>query len=178
MSHIVTLETRLHDPVALAAACQRLGLPAPTQGTAQLFSGEATGLVVQLPDWQYPVVIDPLTGLVRYDNYGGHWGDQQHIDRLIQRYAVEKAKLEARRRGYPATDQARKDGSTKVQLLEAYPRSPPRRRLVRPPPTPQPPRPPPTRQAQKLQARLEAERTALARWLSKLRRAFHEFDKR
>src|SRR5262249_29862641 len=75
MSHIVTLETRLHDPVALAAACQRLGLPAPTQGTAQLFSGEATGLVVQLPGWQDPVVLDPLTGVVRYDAYGGHWGE-------------------------------------------------------------------------------------------------------
>src|SRR5262249_58433326 len=106
MSHIVTLETRLHDPVALAAACQRLGLPAPTQGTAQLFSGEATGLVVQLPDWQYPVLLDPLTGLVRYDNYGGSWGDRQQLDRLIQRYAVEKTKLEAHKRGYTVSQQA------------------------------------------------------------------------
>ena len=119
MSHIVTLETRLHDPVALAAACQRLGLPAPTQGTAQLFSGAATGLVVQLPDWQYPVVIDPLTGLVRYDNYGGHWGDQQCLDRLIQWYAVEKAKIEARKRGYTVSEQALHNGSIKVQILEA-----------------------------------------------------------
>jgi hypothetical protein len=119
MSHIVTLETRLHDPVALAAACQRLGLPAPTQGTAQLFSGEATGLVVQLPGWQYPVVLDPLTGLVRYDNYGGHWGDRQSLDRLIQRYAVEKAKREARKRGYTVSEQTLQNGSIKVQIIEA-----------------------------------------------------------
>jgi hypothetical protein len=43
------------------------------QGTAQLFSGEATGLLVQLPNWQFPVVIDTLTGNIQFDNYGGAW---------------------------------------------------------------------------------------------------------
>jgi hypothetical protein len=73
MSHVVTLQSKVHDPVAVAAACQKLNLPAPVQGTAQLFSGEATGLIVRLPDWYYPVVIDTLTGVVRYDNYNGAW---------------------------------------------------------------------------------------------------------
>ena len=59
MSHIVSISTRMHDPLAVAAACHRLGLPAPTQGTATLFSGEVAGLLVQLPGWQYPAVIDP-----------------------------------------------------------------------------------------------------------------------
>ena len=71
MSHLVTLETRIHDPAAIAAACQRLGLPAPVQGTAKLYSGEASGLLLQLPGWQFPAVIDPRTGTVRYDNYEG-----------------------------------------------------------------------------------------------------------
>ena len=66
MSHIVTIQTRLHDPVAVAAACRRLNLPAPVQGTARLYAGEATGLIVQLPDWQFPVAIDTLTGTVRH----------------------------------------------------------------------------------------------------------------
>jgi len=69
MSHIVEIQTKLHDPVAIGAACQRLGLPAPVQGTASLFSGEATGLLVQLPGWQYPAVIDTATGTVKYDNF-------------------------------------------------------------------------------------------------------------
>src|SRR5687767_10531611 len=99
MSHIVTIQTRVHDPAAVAAACQRLGLPAAAQGTAQLFSGEATGLVVQLPGWTYPAVIDTLTGVVRYDNYGGRWGEQEHLHSFLQSYAVEKAKLEARKKG-------------------------------------------------------------------------------
>ena len=29
MSHIVSIETKVHDPAAVAAACHRLSLPAP-----------------------------------------------------------------------------------------------------------------------------------------------------
>ena len=49
MSHIVQIETKLHDPAAIAAACRRLGLAEPVHGTARLYGGEATGLLVQLP---------------------------------------------------------------------------------------------------------------------------------
>jgi hypothetical protein len=76
MSHIVRIETKVHDPIAVAAACQRMGLATPVQGTARLYSGEATGLLVQLPDWQYPAVVDTLTGTIHYDNFGGSWKGQ------------------------------------------------------------------------------------------------------
>jgi len=118
MSHIVTVQARLHDHVAIAAACQRLGLPAPVQGTAQLFSGEAIGLIVQLPDWQYPAVVDVLTGLVRFDNFNGHWGEQAQLDRFLQAYAVEKTKLEARKKGCQVNEAALEDGSIKLQIIE------------------------------------------------------------
>ena len=58
MSHIVSIKTLVRNPAAIAAACQRLNLTAPVQGTAKLYSGETTGLLVHLPGWQYPVVID------------------------------------------------------------------------------------------------------------------------
>jgi hypothetical protein len=118
MSHIVTLQTKLHDPTAIAAACQRLGLAAPVHGKAELFSGEAAGMIVQLPGWQYPAVIDTPTGTVRYDIYGGRWGDQEHLERLIQMYSVEKAKLEARKKGYTVHEQALQDGSIRVQIIQ------------------------------------------------------------
>ena len=118
MSHIVTIQTKLHDPVAIASACQRLSLPTPTQGTAQLYSGEATGLIVQLPGWRYPAVIDPLTGTVRYDTFEGRWGDQQHLNRFLQAYAVEKAKLEARKRGHSISEQQLEDGSIRLRIVE------------------------------------------------------------
>jgi hypothetical protein len=118
MSHIVTVQTRVHDPAAVAAACRRLNLPEAAEGAAHLFSGEAAGLIVRLPDWQFPVVIDTLTGLVRYDNFGGRWGAQEHLDRFLQAYAVERAKLAARARGYAVSEQVLGDGSIKVQIIE------------------------------------------------------------
>ena len=47
MSHIVTIQTKVHDPHAVAAACRRLNLAAPVQGTTKLYSSEAEGLIVQ-----------------------------------------------------------------------------------------------------------------------------------
>jgi hypothetical protein len=97
LSHIVTIKTEVRDHAAVSAACRRLELPPPLHGTAQLFSGEATGLIVRLPDWTYPIVVDTTTGQVHYDNYNGAWGDQAQLDRFLQIYAVEKARIEARK---------------------------------------------------------------------------------
>jgi hypothetical protein len=116
MSHIVTIKTRLRDPLALSAACRRLGLEVPTPGTVRLFSGEASGLIVQLPGWRYPAVVDTDTGQVRYDNYGGVWGDPSQLDRLLQAYAVEKARIEARKAGHTVTEQALSDGSIQLTI--------------------------------------------------------------
>jgi hypothetical protein len=62
MSHIVTIQTRVHDQAAIAAACKRLGLAEPIRGKAKLYSGEAEGLLLYLPGWRYPAVIDAVTG--------------------------------------------------------------------------------------------------------------------
>lgn len=118
MSHIVRIQTRVHDPAAVTAACQRLGLPVPTQGTAKLFSGEATGLLLQFPGWQYPAVIDTLTGTIHFDNFEGRWGDQVQLDKFLQMYAVEKAKLEARKKNLLVTEQTLQDGSIRLQITE------------------------------------------------------------
>lgn len=118
MSHVVTIQTQVRDPVAIGAACRRLGLPEPARGTAQLFSGEATGLLVQLPGWRYPVVVDTGSGELRYDNYEGQWGEKTRLDRWLQAYAVEMARLEARKNGYAVREQALADGSVRLQLIE------------------------------------------------------------
>jgi hypothetical protein len=118
MSHLVSIQTKVRDPSAIAAACSRLNLPAPTQGTAKLFSGNVSGLLVQLPRWEYPAVIDIQTGTVQFDNFEGHWGDQAQLHRFLQMYAVEKATLEARKKGYTVTEQAVTDGSIKLQIIE------------------------------------------------------------
>ena len=116
MSHIVAIKTEVRDAAAVRAACQRLGLAEPVQGTTRLFSGEATGLAIQLPDWIYPVVADTATGQLKFDNFNGRWGDQKHLDRFLQAYAVCKASAEARRRGHSVHEENLADGSVKLTI--------------------------------------------------------------
>ena len=116
MSHIVTIKTEVRDPAAVRAACQKLHLPPPVLGNHRLFSGHVTGLGVQLPDWKYPVVCELNTGQVKFDNFEGRWGEQQHLDKFLQRHAVEKASLEARRSGHSVTEAHLADGSIKLTV--------------------------------------------------------------
>lgn len=119
MSHVVQVQTEVRDPVALASACQRLGLAPPVEGRFKLFTADATGLGIVLPSWNYPVVCDTATGRLQYDNYEGRWGDQRCLDQLVQMYAVEKTKIEARRRGHAVFEQSLADGSIKLTVLVA-----------------------------------------------------------
>ncbi|MEK6259910.1 MAG: DUF1257 domain-containing protein [Planctomycetota bacterium] len=116
MSHIVEIKTQVKDVAAVQAACRRLKLAEPQQRTVKVFTTEATGLSVQLPEWTYPIVCDTSTGEVKFDNFGGAWGQQSHLDHFLQAYTVEKAKLEARRQGYTATEQLLANGSIQVSI--------------------------------------------------------------
>lgn len=116
MSHIVTVRTEIRDAAAVRAACRRLQLSEPREGVTQLFSGEVCGLAVQLPGWKYPAVCETSTGNICYDTFEGRWGDRRELDRLLQAYAVEKAALESRRRGYSVTEQTLTDGSIKLTI--------------------------------------------------------------
>ena len=119
MSHVVQIQTQVKDPAAIRAACRRLNLDKPEQGTFKLFTDEATGLAVKLPNWTYPVVCDTATGQLQYDNFEGRWGDQKELDRFTQAYAIERAKLEARRKGHSTTEQTLSDGSIKLTIQVA-----------------------------------------------------------
>ena len=76
----------------------------------------AMHVLVLFPDWAYPAVIDTTTGQVHYDNYNGAWGDQAELDRFLQIYAVERARIEARKKGHQVTEQALADGSIKLTI--------------------------------------------------------------
>ena len=116
MSHIVQIQTEIRDPAAIHAACNRLHLPEPVYEDVKLFSSSATGWAVRLPNWRYPVVADVSTGKLVYDDFGGRWGERQQLDRFMQSYAVEKAKLEARRQGHSVIEQPLQDGSIKLTV--------------------------------------------------------------
>jgi hypothetical protein len=116
MSHIVAIRTQVKDPVAVASACRRLQLPEPEFGTARLYNSEARGIVITLPNWQYPIVCDTATGELHYDNFKGRWGDESHLHHFLQAYAVEKATLEARRQGHSVHESLQEDGTIRLRL--------------------------------------------------------------
>ena len=116
MSHIVEIRTEIRDEAAVKAACTRLQLPTPEHKTVRLFNATATGLCVQLPNWSYPVVANLQTGQLQYDNYQGHWGEQKYLNSFLQGYAVEKAKIEARKKGHMCSETRLEDGSIKVTI--------------------------------------------------------------
>ncbi len=116
MSHIVEIKTEIRDEQAVRAACTRLQLATPEHKTVRLFSATATGLCVELPGWQYPVVANLQTGEVQFDNYNGQWGEQSRLNSFLQVYAVEKAKIEARKKGHTCSETRLQDGSIRVTV--------------------------------------------------------------
>jgi hypothetical protein len=114
MSHIVTIQTQVRSFDGISAACRRLELLEPTVGEAKLFTSRATGVIVRLPQWRFPVVFDLDAATIQFDNYKGAWGKQEHLDRFLQAYSIETAKLEARKKGYSVTETSLKDGSVKL----------------------------------------------------------------
>ena len=69
-----------------------------------------------MPKWRYPVVYDTDSGEAAFDNYAGNWGASFELDRFLQGYAVEKARIEARKRGHDVLEQPLEDGSIKLTV--------------------------------------------------------------
>ena len=97
------------------AACQRLALPVPVQGNVKLFSDEVEGLAVKLPNWDYPAVASLATRQLAFD-FNGRSGDQKELDRLLQAYAVEKCRIETRKKGHLVTEQQLANASIKLTV--------------------------------------------------------------
>jgi hypothetical protein len=116
MSHTVTIQTKVHDMAAIQAACQRLKIPQPTKGEVRLFDRIAQGIGVQLDGWRFPLCIES-DGNLLFDNFGGFWGSLEKLDQFQQAYAVEKAKIEARKQGYTCQESVLADGSIRLNVL-------------------------------------------------------------
>ena len=66
------------------------------------------------------MVVDTEARQVQFDNYGGEWGKQEELDKLLQSYAVEKARIEARKaKVHSVSEQLFADGSIKVTIQVA-----------------------------------------------------------
>ena len=92
MSHVSTINTKVKDLARLQKACDALNLSLKLAQhgatlTENTYSGDVKGVAsVRLKRWDYPVVFDS-EGAAQYDNFGGHWGDEKELDKLLQKYA-------------------------------------------------------------------------------------------
>lgn len=117
MSHVTTRKSCIKDLPTLQKAIARIpGAQYMGVGTGRTYSSQSKGWLVQLPGWNYPVTIDPKTGQCSYDNYGGRWGDEKHLDALNQGYAVEAAKAQAELSGHDCEEIKLEDGGIKLVI--------------------------------------------------------------
>ena len=117
MSHIVTIQVEVKDFDAIKSTARRLNLKEPIHGKAMIFNTKIEGVIVELGhDWIYPVVCVLETGEVKFDTFNGNWGDEKHLHRFVQQYAVEKVAIESRRHGHSVVEQPLVDGSIKLTV--------------------------------------------------------------
>ena len=65
------------------------------------------------------MVFDVASGGVKFDNFGERWGKQQELEKFLQAYACERAKIEARKKGHTVSEQTLADGSIKLTIQVA-----------------------------------------------------------
>lgn len=141
MSHTETVKVEMKDKDALTAAVQaiegasfvkagnekyatadargKVGTAEEAHGQHAIYSGTYEGIGVVLPGWNYPVIINPETGEIKYDNYNGHWGNQDGLDQLVQGYSVEQIRLEAIRQGVSVDQETLENGDVRL-LVNDY----------------------------------------------------------
>lgn len=116
MSHVAQVDVKFTNVEAIRAACSRMDARYCGKGFITFYDDtEIGGLVVQLPQWEYAVVIK-ADGSLYYDNYGGDWGDIKYLNRFKQLYAVENAKLAAQEKGYSFEEEELSTGVLKVTI--------------------------------------------------------------
>lgn len=114
MSHTMNVNIEMHDMEALRNTLKRLGLTMK-EGKFELYSSTEEGIGVKLPGWKYPIVIKE-NGQVAYDNYNGRWGKIEELNKLKAYYGLEKAKIEARKKGYSVFESVDALGNLKLKI--------------------------------------------------------------
>ena len=118
MSHTTRRKSAIKDVDILKKAVARIpGAEYQGIGRANRYGGQANqGHMVKLPGWNYPVTIDLATGECTFDNYGGHWGKDEQLDKLNQGYAVEAAKAKAEEENRECEEIKLDDGGIKLVI--------------------------------------------------------------
>lgn len=122
MSHFTTIETRIRDLTALAAACRELGLELVSDSTARGYAGQTLHgeRVIRLKG-PYDIAVNPGedgTYVLSTDWWDGHAERDvgTGFGKLLQRYGVCRTQAEARRKGYTVSRRTLGDGSIKLTI--------------------------------------------------------------
>lgn len=122
MSHTATVKTEFRNRAVVQRAAEALGLECEVgEGLKyEMYDDSiATGdVILKLPGWNYPVVIDTKTGDAKYDNYNGAWGDIARLEEFMQEYTLQVAENEAQEfvlQGWNVSRQKQENGD--IQLV-------------------------------------------------------------
>ena len=96
MSHKNTIKGQIKNKPFFMDVCRAMGINIRSGNTHKLYSdSNVEGLGIDLPGWNYPVVITE-DGSVVFDNYNGSWGDIKRLHDVMDDYnykTVEDASL-------------------------------------------------------------------------------------
>lgn len=125
MSHITNIDLEIKDLNALQSACRRMGLTFNHgAGKVRFYKSQSVDAdhVINVPGCSYDVgVVSNKTGgfSLVWDNY--QTGGLEAIlgagaGKLKQAYGIEKAKIEARKKGYSVVEAKKSDGSITLTI--------------------------------------------------------------
>ena len=143
MSHISTIQVEIKDLAAVKSVCARMGWQFVEGQTTYQWFGQLVGdqtarlaalgmtaadtgkcvHAIKVPGCRYEIGVAPGAGgrgyRFAFDTYsdgGLHKVIGADGSKLAQLYAIEKVKIEARRKGYMVRETARQDGSIKLDI--------------------------------------------------------------
>lgn len=121
MSHTITAEFKLNEKNLKYFEKSVMEAGGKCLGTGQhkLYAGTVTGDGFLLPGWKYPIIVTP-DGNLKYDNYGGNWGKQETLDRLIQRTVQKSLLAAARKAGFRRKTVAFDEDGRMVIRIQQY----------------------------------------------------------
>lgn len=94
MSHIVTVKTQFKDGEILLNTLKKFNvcISSGERHSVTMFGSTVEAdISFKLPGWRYPVAVDLKTGEVKFDNYGGSWGQIEEFDKVHQQYTLDVA---------------------------------------------------------------------------------------
>ena len=116
MSHTVKRQSACTDQVVVDRAARNLGAEILGQGRHKLYSGTYTGYGIKLPGWSYPVVLDLQSGEMKFDNYGGRWGNEERLADFKQRYTLEGQTAVAEKKGHKTKEVVLPNGNVELHV--------------------------------------------------------------